>query len=287
MQGISTEKRKEEWIKKTRERTGKLFDDTLMSNLFTIYDNLRKDHDWIMVIDGREGKGKSTFGMQIGATVDENFSEKNIAMNFTQFVELIEKAPPYSAVLFDEAGTALFSRESMTKMNILLTKLFMTIRQRNLLIILCIPSFYFIDSYIREARIDCLLHIIQRGDYYAFDDKKCKHLTTNYGKYRTFPFKERSFFGHFNVTTPPQINLQNYRQIKEESMKLQLDEAKAFTAKLDAKNKDVSKIWDTSQAANALGITIKAVHEKIKLGRMRGEKIGGKWYIDPNNWKIP
>ena len=134
-------------------------DGYLQQNLDKIKDHIKLDWDYFLVIEGEERTGKSTLALQIGKYIDPNFSIDNIAFDGEQFREKLKNAKHGSVLIFDEAGTALFSRESQDELQRILVKAFMTMGVKNLFIVLLIPAFLFLDSYLRKQRGQSLIKV--------------------------------------------------------------------------------------------------------------------------------
>ncbi len=143
----------------------------------------KKDFDWLMVVDGLEGSGKSVMAFQIAKVLDPNFSHKQIAFTSNDFIKLVVNAKRFSCVVFDEAFTGLSSRASLSEINQLLVSLMMECRQKNLFIILVMPSFFMLDKYAALHRAKGLFHIAMRKGmrgywyYYNRQGKKMLYLT--------------------------------------------------------------------------------------------------------------
>jgi len=78
---------------------------------------LNKDRDFVLVIDGEEGSGKSVLAQQIADQLDEKFTIENIVFNADQFIERLKKAPKHSCIVLDEAYNSANSRSALTEVN--------------------------------------------------------------------------------------------------------------------------------------------------------------------------
>ena len=76
--------------------------------------------------------------------------------------------------VLDEGNLFLFSRESMSDSNRNMVKLFALMRQRNACIILNVPNFFTVDSYVRDHRVGTLNYLHARGKYQCFVRKAIK-----------------------------------------------------------------------------------------------------------------
>lgn len=139
-----------------------------------------KDKDYIIVIDGKEGVGKSWFGLQVGRYIDPNLNLSRVVFNPEEFKEAIFKAKKGEVIIYDEAFTGLSSRASLSGVNRYLVSMMMQMRQKNLCVILILPTFFLLDRYAAMFRSRILIHVYEnsgrRGYFRIYNDKKKKQL---------------------------------------------------------------------------------------------------------------
>ena len=171
----------------------------LKSNLELIRkDYLNKQYDWVMVIDGFEGVGKSTLAIQVCKEIDPTFDLTRVCFTPRQYLNSVENAKKRTSILYDEAGTGLFSREAMTLTSRILNKVMMTVRDKNLFHCLVLPSFFQLDKNIRENRATSLLHVYARGRFSFYSRKRLKMISIkNY-----YAAQRPNFYGTFPKTNP-------------------------------------------------------------------------------------
>ena len=93
-------------------------DGYLKSNLdFSINEVKRRNYDKFVLIFGREGAGKTTLAMQIAKYCDPTFDLDRVCFTPEQFLEAVQGAKKFQAILFDETMWGLSSRSVMSKMN--------------------------------------------------------------------------------------------------------------------------------------------------------------------------
>jgi len=199
-------------------------DGYLKSNLDIIKDQINnKDTDMVGVVDGFEGVGKSVLAMQCGYYVDPTLKLDRICFNAEEFKNAVLKAKKGECVIFDEAITGTFNREAITQMNVLLVKMMAQIRQKNLFVLLVLPTFFDLDKYFALWRSKFLLHChfgnnFQRGFFkFASIDKK-KNMYVTGQKLYIYP-KQKSgwdFWGRF--TNNYVVNEKLYRKKKDEGL---------------------------------------------------------------------
>lgn len=185
---------------------------------------LKKDRDWVCVIDGEEGVGKSVLAQQIAKYLDPNFTIDDIVFNSDEFLKKIKdpKTKKGKAIVLDEAFSAASSRSSLSEVNRAMIGVATEMRQKNLFIILCIPSFFDLDRYFALWRCRALFHIYfseeddRRYIIFSKDQKKMLYLT---GK-KTYSYnKPRSNF--------PPFSFSNFYTVDEEEYRIK--KSKAFT----------------------------------------------------------
>ena len=204
----------------SNEKNGWLFDTRLVQKCFNIYMDIsvKQDKDHFMLIVGGEGMGKSTLGLQVCSWIDPDFTPKKVCFTGKDYINQVKKAKRGSCILLDEGGVSLYSRESMGKMNIKLTKLFMLQRQKNIGCVVCCPSFWDIDSYIRRHRVNTLIRVFSHGHYMGMF-KKCIEIINEVG-YRRKPLTRiklpSGYFwhGYFNKELPKIMNKKEYLKRK-------------------------------------------------------------------------
>ena len=77
-------------------------DGYLKSNLDVLKTEIKKDWDFLMVVDGREGAGKSSLAAQIGYYLDPTLNLSRFCFNAKQFQEAVYKAEKYQCIILDE-----------------------------------------------------------------------------------------------------------------------------------------------------------------------------------------
>lgn len=153
-------------------------DNRLAQKIDKVKARLRKDDDIFFIIDGQERSGKSVFAQQLAKKIDSSFNHHRMCMTVDAFENAIDLAKPGQAIVFDE-GYRGFSRSNWAKsLNKSLKKKMMEIGQKNLAIIIVMPTFFELDPYITMHRARGLFHIYrkkgQRGFWIYFNNKKMK-----------------------------------------------------------------------------------------------------------------
>jgi len=192
------------------------------------------NYDWdrVYLIDGGEGSGKSLLGLQLGYYLDPTLNLDRITFTGKHFSEAINKAEKNQCIIFDEAFNGLSSSGAASNMNRLIVTKLMECRQKNLFIIIILPTFFLLQKYAAIFRSKALFHVYvtrggNRGYYRVYNETNKKLLFLSGQKFYSYssPYIRKSyrFYGKYP------INEQEYRKKKLES--LQSDEK---AKKLDA-----------------------------------------------------
>jgi len=189
----------------TKEEVKFSMDTRLKANLDkTAKDVLeKKDKDCFIVVDGAEGSGKSTLALQIGKYVDPTLDLSRVVFDAESFRQAILKAKKNQCVVFDEAFNGLSSRSSLSAMNRVLVGLMMQMRQKNLFIIMVLPTFFLLERYAAIFRTKALVHVYEskgvRG-YFRVYNKRRKKMLYLIGK-KDYSYNHKSlrtrFYGRF------------------------------------------------------------------------------------------
>lgn len=186
-----------------------------------------KDKDCFLAIDGREGSGKSTFAMQIGKLVDPTLNLSRVVFSPDDFREAVYKAKKGQCIIYDEAFTGFSSRSSLGTINRVLVSLSMQMRQKNLFVIIVLPTIFLLDKYIALFRAKALIHVYEnkgRRGYFKLYNYKSKKMLILLGQ-KTFSYSSKfartnfkgRFYGKFALGDE-KVEKQ-YREKKEKALK--------------------------------------------------------------------
>lgn len=189
-----------------------------------IPDLKKKDKDCVIVIDGNEGAGKSTLGLQWCKYIDPTFNLKRVVFTPEEFREAIYKAKKNQAIMFDEAFTGFSSRAALSGVNKTLISLMMQIRQKNLFIVIVLPTIFLLDKYISIFRTRVLAHVYEvrgrRGFFKIYSSKKKRrlilHKDARVYSYGVYTRKRGRFYGAFALGD--KVERKKYEKKKEEAL---------------------------------------------------------------------
>ena len=173
----------------------------LRANLDVMKREIKNDWDFVIAIDGVTGGGKSVLAQQIAGYLDPNFHIGKVCLNAKEFRDVIINSEKYAAVIYDEAVTGLGARESISVTNRALISMMAQIRQKNLYVIMVIPSIFDLDRNIALDRAKALLHVytkkFKRG-YFAFYNRRRKTYLFQAGKkFYDYSKPKPNFRGNF------------------------------------------------------------------------------------------
>lgn len=185
---------------------------------------LNKDRDFIAVIDGEEGAGKSVLAQQIAAYLDPNFNLDKIVFTSDDFLRTIKdpKTKKGACIVLDEAFNAANNRASLTEVNRSMIGVATEMRQKNLFILMVLPSFFDLDKYFALWRCKALIHVYFTPDedrnYIIFPKEQKKFLYLS-GK-KTYSYnKPRSPFPPFTFPNFYTVDETDYRFKKAEAFR--------------------------------------------------------------------
>jgi len=195
-------------------------DGYMRSNLDIIKQQINNhDQDFVGVVDGFEGVGKSVMAMGLGFYVDPSLTIERICFTADEFKEAVNKAKKGQCVIYDEAITGAFSREAIQQMNVILIKMMAQVRQKNLFMLMVLPSFFDLDKNLALWRSKFLVHChfgknYERGFFKFANLETKKRIYVEGQKTYHYPIdpSKWNFFGRFTKHYP--INEKQYRAKK-------------------------------------------------------------------------
>lgn len=211
---------------------------------------IQKKKNFLGVITGSTGSGKSWSALSVCLQTDPTFNPSRIVFSMKQLMKLINEGnlKSGSAILWDESGIDISNRSWQSLANKLINFLLQTFRHKRLILIMTVPYMDFVDANTRK-----LFHaefLTQKIDY---SKKSCKvkaQLIQYNPRNKKFYYKYlriRTRLGvsplvSWNIESPPKWLYQPYEKMKEE-----------FTSKL---NKDIeNQINETEKAKGKTPLT--------------------------------
>ena len=172
----------------------------LLPNLKAIRDYCETENqDWVFLVSGMEGAGKSTLALQLAQLLDPKFEfddqmiySWNEEYNYLDFIQKFRN-DPFRSVVFDEAITVLFSREHASGGVKDAVKVFNLNRDLKHFSILVVPSPWSLDIDLRERRARSFFYVFQNiknhKRYYAYySAKKMVRISQDEGLRKLFRY---------------------------------------------------------------------------------------------------
>lgn len=241
---------------------------------------IKKDRDFVMVIDGEEGSGKSVLAMQIALYLDPKFNLDSVVFNADQFMKKIREIRRHTCIVLDEAFNASNARASLSQVNRAMLGVATEMRQRNLFIIMVLPSFFDLDKYFALWRCKALIHVYfkkdgSRGRYILFPKTKKKYLylngkkTYNYSKPKS-PYPPMKFYNNYVVDE------MEYRERKAKAFRTRVvsNMARKWKGQRDALVKELYHNWKVNSVDiggkleewGAIPISQREVQRLVQIG---------------------
>jgi len=182
-------------------------DGYLQRKLDNIKKIIQRNWDCVILIDGEERSGKSTLGKTIACYLDSNFSVKNISNSIEETKKKIAELPDKNVLLVDEGSLVFSSKDAMLKAQKELLKILDVVGQKNMVLIIVLPSIFDLIKQIAIRRSRFLLHVyadkdMNRGRFLYFGKKKKAKLyelgKKNFGSYKKPKSDFRGRFVKFN-----------------------------------------------------------------------------------------
>ena len=184
------------------------------------------DKDYVLCVDGGEGTGKSTFAFQLGKYVDPTLDLSRVVFSPDDFRAAILKAKKGQCIVYDEAFTGFSSRSSLSPVNRVLVSLSMQMRQKNLFIIIVLPTIFLLDKYMAMFRTKGLFHVYEsnrRRGYFKFYNSRVKKYLILLGQ-KTMSYKHKKvrtnfggrFYGKFALGDKSVLD--KYLKMKEKAL---------------------------------------------------------------------
>ena len=182
----------------------------LIENVNDLVQRVEGNKATLMIIDGGVGEGKTTLAVHIADLITKQpiCFEDQLAMGGEQLVSKLkicfQKKLP--VVIYDEAGD--FNRRgSLTKLNMILNRVFEQFRGFKIIVIACLPNFNVLDNQLFDNKIPrLLLHLRGRtkrqGNFYGYSLTQMQwlryHMNRNKAiKEMSFKYVRPNFVGHF------------------------------------------------------------------------------------------
>lgn len=250
-------------------------DDRLKQELDeNIIPDLKKDDtDFVFCIDGKERSGKSKLADNIAGYIasqmNVNYSHDNFHLSPTQFRNGIVNSTKRNIVIYDEAHKGMGSRRSLSEINNILVDLMMEMGQKNLFVILVLPTFFMLDKYAAIHRTNGLFHVYKSKERDPITKKRRRFWVFFNEKNKIELYVKGRQFLNYNVVKWPPFRGTFYDQWIVDKEKY--TEKKKESFKQHGKRETKAEIW--LEQRNSL---IYLLHNELKMGATNLKKILSK-----------
>ncbi len=220
------------------KRKGFYMDKTLKTNLDNyLIPAVAAKWDGVGLVTGMEGASKSTNAMTLAKYLDPTFpgeliepgkntrrSCDRIVFTHKQFMEAIDASKPRQAIVFDEAVMGFLASDASTEIQRALIKKMVTIRKKQLYILIVLPSIFLLRMYMAIFRTRFMIHYytpdgISRGyfKFYSYESKRRLYVK---GKKNFDQDADRfDFGGRATDTSGLFFNIADYEAKKDDAIR--------------------------------------------------------------------
>lgn len=145
-------------------------------------DYLKQNFDYVAIVTGREGMGKSSLAFDLAEKVDKNFNFDKIVFYPREFRQKVDAVPKKSSVVVDEAQNFFSKLDTMTKETKKAVRKVTAARMYNLFLILCISDISDLHKYFVRHRMKnqgvSIFNVGARGQFnmYSWKDKAFQNI---------------------------------------------------------------------------------------------------------------
>jgi len=153
-------------------------DGYLKKNLDYLNKAVHQNWDFVGIVTGREGAGKTTLALQTALYLNYGFCIDKVVFNEQQFIEATESLPHGSSIVWDESDAA--SDHWASKIVRSVIKRLKRCRKNNYKIFLVTPTFFDFGKYFALHRASFLIDVyadgLERGNFRFFGVDKMRAL---------------------------------------------------------------------------------------------------------------
>jgi hypothetical protein len=160
-----------------------------------------KNWDYVVLVDGVEGSGKSGLAISCAYYQDPTFNVDRIVFTPEQFITAVDNSKPEQAIVWDEFVLGGLSDDALKEIQTTIIKKLVTIRKKRLYIFLLIPYLFMLRPYFAVGRSRLMLHTystdgLNRGMFKLYNYERKKDLYFKGKKYYSYivpPTKKGKF----------------------------------------------------------------------------------------------
>lgn len=232
-----------------------------------------KNFDYVALIAGLPGYGKSTLAQSLAKLCDPYFNVDRIAFDADEFIEITNNCPEFGSVVLDESFASLNSRTTMTEDFIRIINHLQLVRQRHLFIFLCLPNFFDLAKGIAIFRSSHLFVVYtdendNRGRVLAFGRREKTKLYVKGSKYMDYNCVRANFYGKF-WKNEGIIDTKEYEKRKQEHLMNQGSLNNKFSIVKGSRDEIIYKLktkydWKSQDLAELSGLKRRMIDLIVK-----------------------
>lgn len=232
----------------------------------------KRNWDYVCLVCGLPGSGKSTFARRIARYCCEWFTEKYIAFTDEEFIEITNKVPEFSSVILDESFMSLNTRVTMSPEFVRIVNHLQIIRQKHLFIILCLPNFFDLSKGVAVFRSNHLFMTYaseegRRGKFLAWGRSEKRKLYVKGGKYMDYNTQASNFKGKY-TRVPEVVPVKLYEKMKFEHLQAQQKQIKPFKKRKEERDDIIYKLrqkgWKVEEISEVTGLKGRTLYDIFK-----------------------
>jgi len=249
----------------------------IMRILLSIKRGLEKNFDYVLVVTGDTGTGKSMWILHLieawtklnGGEVNKKTATElinHVNVEKVKWLNQFKVMKKYEINTFDEGAAGLGSKQYMETFSKTLEMLFQVVRHKMFFTVIVVPNFFRLTKFFREDRLRGLVYINKRGKYRYYTRKQVIELCLK---------NERRIIKSMDIVPPLHCNSfpdydgvlkKLYEELKTVGVDNILDEViemnrpkPKMKTLAEVEQKDVKKLLDK-------GFTHKKIREKLGIG---------------------
>lgn len=123
-----------------------------MSFIDYVKQRVKQNKNFLGIITGQTGSGKSYSALKFGESIDPDFNIDRVVFSPLEFMRIMKngKLKPGSVIVFDEAGVGMSAQEWQSVQNKLINFVLQTFRHKNYVVLFTTPNFGFVASQSRK-----------------------------------------------------------------------------------------------------------------------------------------
>lgn len=230
------------------------------------HSNLANEYDNVIVVEGREGTGKSTLAVYLAKKINPDFNlEDDYIYSYEEMIDAVtddEKDDRGRVFLLDETSSIMNNRDAMTASSKNMVELLEMMRSRGWTLIMCIPSADRLDKYLRDFRIRYLLRAVEKSWSEVNTESSRGYYELMFKTADTYESFRTVGYGKFDDMDPETKAL--YKKIKNRSQKRKLDEIAGKKPEKDNKvGRAQKKLGEALLTLTEMGMSQNELAEKF------------------------